>query len=166
MLHKAVRYLTLLYIVLILTFNAYSQMNKEYTLSIIKPDAMERNLTSEINKFFTNKDLEVVAQKKMTLSKEQAEKFYAEHTGKPFFDGLVEYMSSGEVTVQVLAGENAIARNREIMGATNPKDANIETIRAAYGESIDRNSVHGSDSTTSAKREISFFFDYDEVTKK
>jgi nucleoside-diphosphate kinase len=136
-------------------------MSKEYTLSIIKPDAMERNIEDEINELFTKNNLEIVAQKKITLSKEQAENFYAEHIGRPFFNDLVEYISSKEVLVQVLAGENAIAKNREIMGATNPKDAKPGTIRAEYGESIDRNSVHGSDSPESAKREINFFFDQD-----
>ena len=136
----------------------------EYTLSIIKPDAMNRNLAAEINKMFTDGGLRLVVQKEMQLTKEMAEKFYEEHKGKPFYENLVEYMSSGPVTVQVLAGENAILRNREIMGATNPKDAAKGTIREKYGVSIDHNSVHGSDSAASAKREISFFFDYDKIT--
>ena len=115
--------------------------------------------------FFTKNGLEVVTQKKLTLTTEQAQEFYAEHKERPFFNDLVAYMTSGEVMTQVLAGENAIAKNREIMGATNPADSAEGTIRAKYGESIDRNSVHGSDSPTSAKREISLFFDYDELTK-
>ena len=136
----------------------------EYTLSIIKPDATERNLVEEINDLFEASGLTIVAQKEMTLSKEQAGEFYAEHKARPFYNDLVEYMSSGPVVVQVLAGEDAIKKNRDIMGATNPKDAAKGTIRALYAESIDRNSVHGSDSPQSAAREIKFFFDYNEIT--
>ncbi|MCH9753855.1 MAG: nucleoside-diphosphate kinase [Alphaproteobacteria bacterium] len=138
----------------------------EYTLSIIKPDATARNLTGDINKFFTDKGLKVVAQKELTLSEEQAKNFYLEHKERPFYDGLVSYMTSGPVVVQVLAGENAIAKNREIMGATNPENAEAGTIRKEFAESLERNSVHGSDSETSAKREIEFFFDYNEITNK
>jgi nucleoside-diphosphate kinase len=136
----------------------------EYTLSIIKPDAMERSLAKEINAIFTNQGLKVVAQKEMHLTKEEASQFYAEHKARPFYNDLVDYISSGPVLVQVLAGNDAIKKNRDIMGATNPKDAAQGTIRALYAESIDRNSVHGSDSPQSAKREISFFFNYDEIT--
>jgi len=140
--------------------------NMQYTLSIIKPDATARNLTADINKFFTDKSLTVVAQKELLLSEEQAQNFYIEHKNRPFYGGLVEYMTSGPVVVQVLKGEDAITKNREIMGATNPKNAAEGTIRKEFAESLERNSVHGSDSEESAKREISFFFDYDEVTKK
>ena len=135
----------------------------EYTLSIIKPDATERGLVKEINQIFENKGLKVVAQKEMTLSKDKAGQFYEEHKERPFYNDLVEYMSSGSVVVQVLAGEDAIKKNRDIMGATNPKDAAEGTIRALYAESIDRNSVHGSDSPQSAEREIGFFFSQDEI---
>ena len=138
----------------------------EYTLSIIKPDATKRNLKEEINNMLTESGLKIVAQEEMTLTKEKAEEFYAEHKGKPFYETLVEYMSSGPVIVQVLAGENAILKNREIMGATDPKNAQEDTIRKKYGLSIDHNSVHGSDSVDSAKREIGFFFDYDEIINK
>ncbi|MEQ9115333.1 MAG: nucleoside-diphosphate kinase [Rickettsiales bacterium] len=139
---------------------------QEYTFSIIKPDAMSRGITKEINKHFTDKSLEVVAQKVTTMTKEQAKEFYIEHKERPFYDSLVEYMTSGPITVQVLKGKDAIKLNREIMGATNPQDAAPGTIRAKYAESLDRNSVHGSDSPEAAKREISMFFDYEEVTKK
>ena len=138
----------------------------EYTLSIIKPDAMKRNLKEKINKMFADGGLEIVAQKEITFTKEKAEEFYAEHKERPFYGNLVEYMSSGAVTVQVLAGENAILKNREIMGATDPKNAQEGTIRKKYGLSIDHNSVHGSDSVDSSKREISFFFDYDKIINK
>jgi nucleoside-diphosphate kinase len=136
----------------------------EYTLSIIKPDAKERNLVKEINALFEANGLKIVAQKEMTLSKEQASAFYAEHKARPFYNDLVEYISSGPVVVQVLAGEDAIKKNRDIMGATNPKDAAQGTVRALYAQSIDRNSVHGSDSPQSAEREIKFFFNYNEIT--
>jgi len=138
----------------------------EYTLSIIKPDATERNLTEEINQMFLDNDLEIVAQKKMTLSKDQAEQFYIEHKDRPFYNDLVSYMISGPVVVQVLSGNNAIAKNREIMGATNPANADEGTIRKKFAESIDRNSVHGSDSAVSAAREISFFFKREEVEQQ
>ncbi len=140
--------------------------NIEYTFSIIKPDAVSRHLESEINEIFAQNGLEVVAFKPMTMTVEQASEFYAEHKGRPFYNSLVEYMTSGPVVVQVLKGQNAITKNREVMGATNPKDAAPGTIRAQFAESIDRNSVHGSDSPESAKREISMFFDYNEVTSK
>jgi nucleoside-diphosphate kinase len=140
-------------------------MDMEYTLTIIKPDAMERDLTNAINEFFTNAGINVVAQKEVTFTKEMAEEFYAEHKGKPFFDGLVGYISSAPVVVQVLSGPNAILKTREIMGATNPKDAAEGTVRKVYGISLDKNTIHGSDSPVSAKREISFFFDYDKITE-
>lgn len=136
----------------------------EYTLSIIKPDATERNLTQKINEIFNKNGLTVVEQKEVHLTRKDAEEFYAEHKERPFYNDLVEYMISGPVVIQVLAGNDAIKKNRDVMGATNPKDAAPNTVRALYGESIDRNSVHGSDSPQSAKREISFFFNYDEVT--
>lgn len=137
----------------------------EYTFSIIKPDAVARGLAGEINAVFAQHGLQVVAEKETTLTKEQAEGFYAEHKERPFFASLVEYMTSGPVVLQVLAGEDAIAKNRQVMGATNPANAEPETIRAMFAESIERNSVHGSDSKEAAKREISFFFDYDSIVK-
>lgn len=139
---------------------------QEYTFSIIKPDATSRGLTKEINTLFTDKGLVVVEQKTIRMTKKQAQEFYIEHKNRPFYDSLVEYMTSGPIVVQVLKGKNAIKLNREIMGATNPKDAAPGTIRALYAESLDRNSVHGSDSPEAAKREISMFFDYKEVTSK
>jgi nucleoside-diphosphate kinase len=139
-------------------------MNTEYTLSIIKPDAAKRNLVQPINEFFTKAGLKIVAQKETQISKEIAEEFYAEHKERPFYNDLVAYISSAPVVVQVLSGPNAILKNREIMGATNPKDAAEGTIRKKYAISLDQNSVHGSDSPESAKREISFFFDYDKIT--
>jgi len=138
----------------------------QYTLSIIKPDATARNLTADINNLFTNNGLEVVAQKEMVLSEKQAQEFYIEHKDRPFYAELVEYMTSGPVVVQVLAGKNAIAKNREIMGATNPQNAEEGTIRKLFAESLSRNSVHGSDSEKAAEREIDFFFDYNEITNK
>ena len=141
-------------------------MNTEYTLSIIKPDAMRRNIADQINKFFTDAGLKIVAQKEIKITKKVAGEFYSEHKGKPFYNVLVDNISSGPLIVQVLAGSNAILLNREIMGATDPKKALPGTIRKEYGISIDLNSVHGSDSPTSAKREISFFFDYDKITGK
>jgi nucleoside-diphosphate kinase len=141
-------------------------MDIEYTLSIIKPDAMQRNLVEKINKLFIDAGLKIVAKKETKLTKEMAEEFYDEHKGKPFYDTLVNYISSYPVVVQVLAGPNAISKNREVMGATDPKNAAPGTIREKYGISIDQNSVHGSDSLESAKREISFFFDYDKITDK
>lgn len=138
---------------------------REYTLSIIKPDATERGLVEEINKLFKENGLEIIKQKTKNLTREDAENFYAEHKERPFYKDLVEYMISGPVVVQVLAGDDAISKNREIMGATNPKDAAPGTIRALYGKSIDYNSVHGSDSPQSAVREINFFFDYNEIAE-
>ena len=135
----------------------------EYTLSIIKPDATERNLTDKINKIFEDNGLKIVIQEKKNLSEEEAKEFYIEHKERPFYKDLVQYMCSGPVVVQVLAGDNAILKNRDIMGATNPKEAKAGTIRALYGESIDRNSVHGSDSEKSAQREIDFFFNFHKI---
>ncbi len=157
-------YIISILIITIITVSKYMSPN-EYTLSIIKPDATSRDLTDEINQYFINNGLKVVAQKTITLTSAQAEEFYAEHKSRPFYNDLVKYMISGPVVVQVLAGEDAIAKNREIMGATNPANAAPGTIREKHAESVERNSVHGSDSAESAKREISFFFNYDEVTK-
>jgi nucleoside-diphosphate kinase len=133
-------------------------MALERTLSILKPDATQRSLTGKINSVFEEKGLRIVAQKRMRLSRLQAGEFYAVHKERPFFSELVEYMVSGPVVVQVLEGENAVARNREIMGATNPANAEEGTIRKLFGESIERNSVHGSDSPENAANEIRFFF--------
>jgi nucleoside-diphosphate kinase len=133
-------------------------MAKERTLSIIKPDATRRNLTEKINARFTARGLKVVAQKRLQLSLKQAEGFYDVHKERPFFRSLVTFMTSGPVVVQVLEGENAVALNREIMGATDPAKAAPGTIRKDFAESIEANSVHGSDSAETAKREIAFFF--------
>jgi len=135
----------------------------EKTLSIIKPDAVERNITGKINAMIEEAGLRIVAQKRLHLSKTQAEEFYAEHNGKAFFANLVDFMTSAPVVVQVLKGENAISRYREIMGATNPAVAEEGTIRKTFALSIDKNSVHGSDSPESAAREISFFFSNIEI---
>ena len=135
----------------------------EKTLSIIKPDATSRNITGKINSMIEEAGLKIVAQKMIKLSKEQAEKFYQEHQGKSFFDNLVNFMSSAPVVVQVLEGENAISHYRSIMGATNPAVAENGTIRKTFALSIDKNSVHGSDSIESANREISFFFSQTEI---
>ena len=133
-------------------------MTTELTLSIIKPDATRRNLTGAINTKFEKAGLSIVAQRRMQLSQAMAESFYAVHKARPFFNDLVKFMISGPVVVQVLKGENAVAKNREIMGATNPKDAAAGTIRKEFAESIEANSVHGSDSLENAKNEIAFFF--------
>src|ERR1700748_1041537 len=133
-------------------------MAKERTLSIIKPDATRRNLTGKINTKFEDAGLLIVAQKRMRLSKDQAEGFYAVHKARPFFNDLCSFMVSGPVVVQVLEGDNAVARNREIMGATNPANANPGTIRKEFAESIEANSVHGSDSAENAANDIAFFF--------
>ena len=130
----------------------------ERTLSIIKPDATRRNLTGAINAIFEESNLKIVAQKKMHLTRHQAEKFYAVHAARPFFGELCDFISSGPVVVQVLEGPDAVAKNRELMGATNPKDAAPGTIRAEFAESIEANSVHGSDSLENATNEIAFFF--------
>ncbi|MEY1662787.1 nucleoside-diphosphate kinase [Isoalcanivorax beigongshangi] len=138
-------------------------MAVERTLSIIKPDAVAKNVIGQIESRFENAGLRLVAMKMVQLSQEQAEGFYAEHRERPFFGDLVSFMTSGPVVVQVLEGEGAIAKNRELMGATNPKDAAAGTIRADFAESIDENAVHGSDSETSAAREIGYFFSADEL---
>jgi nucleoside-diphosphate kinase len=130
----------------------------ERTLSILKPDATRRNLTGKINARFEEAGLRIVAQKRMWMTRSQAEGFYAVHKERAFFKDLCEFMSSGPVVVQVLEGENAIARNREIMGATNPTNAAEGTIRKDYGESIEANSVHGSDGMETAATEIAYFF--------
>ncbi|HBF07490.1 MAG: nucleoside-diphosphate kinase [Pseudomonadota bacterium] len=133
------------------------------TLSIIKPDAVAKNVIGEINARFEKAGLRVVAAKMLQLSEAQAGGFYAEHKERPFFKDLVSFMTSGPVLVQVLEGENAVAQNRDLMGATNPKEAAAGTIRADFAVSIDENAVHGSDSETSAAREISYFFSALEV---
>ncbi len=130
----------------------------ERTLSIIKPDATRRNLTGAINQRFEENGLRIVAQKRLQLSREMAERFYAVHAQRPFFASLVGFMSSGPVVVQVLEGEDAVMKNREIMGATNPADAAPGTIRKDFAQSIEQNSVHGSDSCDTAAEEIAFFF--------
>ncbi len=130
----------------------------ERTFSIIKPDATRRNLTGKINAKFEEAGLRIIAQKRIRLSRAQAEGFYAVHKARPFFDGLCTFMTSGPVVVQVLEGENAIARNREIMGATNPANAAPGTIRKEFAESIEANSVHGSDAVETAREEIAYFF--------
>ena len=135
----------------------------ERTLSIIKPDATERNITGQINAVFEKAGLRIVAQKRIRLSRLQAGQFYAEHKERSFFNELVEYMVSGPVVVQVLEGENAVAHHRDIMGATNPANAAEGTVRKLFAESIERNSVHGSDSVASSKREVSFFFSDSEL---
>ena len=132
--------------------------NIEQTLSIIKPDAVERNLEGEIKEMFKNKGFQILKEKKIQIEKSEAEKFYKVHETKPFFNDLCEYLSSGPIVVMILQKENAVKGNRELMGATNPKDAKDETIRKKYGISIDKNSVHGSDSVDNAKLEIDFFF--------
>lgn len=138
-------------------------MAVEQTLSIIKPDAVGKNLIGTILARFEQADLKIVALKMQKLSREQAEGFYAEHRERPFFGGLVDFMTSGPVCVQVLAGEGAIARNRELMGATNPAEAAPGTIRADFAKDVGENAVHGSDSPESAAREIDFFFSSDEI---
>ena len=135
----------------------------ERTLSIIKPDAVAKNVIGEVITRFEKGGLRIAAAKFVHLSKEQAEQFYAIHKERPFFSALVNFMSSGPVLVQVLEGENAIALNRQIMGATNPKDAAPGTIRADFADSIDHNAVHGSDAPDTAKQEIAFFFKTNEI---
>ena len=132
--------------------------NAEKTLSIIKPDAVERNLENEIKEMFRNNGFYIIQEKKIQIEKHEAEKFYKVHETKPFYGDLCEYLSSGPIIVMVLQKENAILGNRELMGATNPKDAKEGTIRSKYGISIDKNSVHGSNSIENAKIEIDFFF--------
>jgi nucleoside-diphosphate kinase len=132
--------------------------NIEQTLSIIKPDAVERNLTEDIKKIFIENNLIIINSKKIHISKEEAAEFYKVHQSKPFFNDLCAYLSSGPMFVMVLEGEDAVLLNRKLMGATNPKDAETDTIRKLYGISIDKNSVHGSDSVENARIEIDFFF--------
>ena len=141
-------------------------MAVERTLSIIKPDAVAKNVIGEIYSRFEKAGLKVVASKMTQLSQEKAEGFYAEHSERPFFGALVEFMTSGPVVVQALEGEGAIAMNRDLMGATNPKEAAPGTIRADFAESIDANAVHGSDSPESAAREIAYFFSEDEICNR
>lgn len=138
-------------------------MAKERTLSIIKPDGVEKNLIGEIYKRFENAGLEIVAARMMHLTKEQAEGFYAVHKERPFFKDLVTYMTSGPVMVQALEGDNAVEKNRKLMGATNPADAEAGTIRADFAASIEENVVHGSDGPDTAATEIQFFFGNDGV---
>ncbi len=130
----------------------------EKTLSIIKPDAVERNLVKDIKDIFTKNNLTIKNSRKIHISKEEASEFYKVHQSKPFYDDLCAYLSSGPIVVMILEGENAVLENRKIMGSTNPKEAQPNTIRKLYGISIDKNSVHGSDSLENAKKEISFFF--------
>ena len=137
--------------------------NIEQTLSIIKPDAVERNLTEDIKKIFEKNNLKVLNSKKIHITKEEAAEFYKVHQSKPFYDELCAYLSSNPIIVMILEGENAVALNRKLMGATNPKDAEPNTIRKIYGISIDKNSVHGSDAPETALEEISYFFSGTEI---
>tara|TARA_Y100001958_G_C21162297_1_gene495906 strand:- start:730 stop:1140 length:411 start_codon:yes stop_codon:yes gene_type:complete len=132
--------------------------NIEKTLSIIKPDAVERNLVEEIKSIFLKNKLNILETKKIHITKDEASEFYEVHQSKPFYNDLCSYLSSGPIVVMILEGENAVSANRKLMGATNPKDADENTIRKLYGISIDKNSVHGSDSAINAKKEIEFFF--------
>ena len=132
--------------------------NVEQTLSIIKPDAVERNLIEKIKSIFVNNNLTIKENKKIHITKEEAAEFYKVHQTKPFYDDLCSYLSSGPIVVMILEGKNAVLLNRELMGATDPKQAKENTIRKLYGMSIDKNSVHGSDSIDNAKKEIKFFF--------
>jgi nucleoside-diphosphate kinase len=138
-------------------------MAVERTLSIIKPDATRRNLTGAINQRFERAGLRIVAQKRLRLTKDMAERFYAVHAQRPFYNSLVSFMTSGPVVVQVLEGENAVAKNREVMGATDPAKADAGTIRKDFAESIEANSAHGSDSPENAAQEIAFFFSEVEI---
>ena len=138
-------------------------MSTERTLSIIKPDATKRNITGKIISCFEESGLNIIAQKKILLTKERAEGFYSVHSDKPFFADLVSFMTSAPIIVQVLEGENAILKNREIMGATNPEEAEEGTIRKQFALSIEANSVHGSDSSETAIEEINYFFDESEI---
>ena len=132
--------------------------NLEQTLSIIKPDAVERNLADKIKDIFIKNKLNIKESKKIRITKDEAAEFYKVHQSKPFYNDLCAYLSSGPIIVMILEGENAVMNNRRLMGATNPKDAEANTIRKLYGISIDKNSVHGSDSILNAKNEIEFFF--------
>ena len=133
------------------------------TFSIIKPDATKRNITGSINQLIEKNDLRIIAQKRIKMSNEQAKQFYDVHSDKPFFDDLIKYMSSEPVVVQVLLGENAVKKYREVMGATNPDNAEEGTIRKLFALNVQENSVHGSDSDENAKKEIEFFFNDDEI---
>ena len=133
-------------------------MSNEQTLSIIKPDAVERNLAEDIKNIFIKNNLKIIDNKKIHITKDEASEFYKVHQSKPFYNDLCTYLSSGPIVVMILEGENAVLANRKLMGATNPKDAEDNTIRKLYGISIDKNSVHGSDSIENAKKEIDFFF--------
>ena len=133
-------------------------MNNEQTLSIIKPDAVERNLTDEIKALFIKNNLKIKEDKKIHITKDEAAEFYKVHQSKPFYNDLCAYLSSGPIVVMILEGDNAVLSNRKLMGATNPKEAEENTIRKLYWISIDKNSVHGSDSIENAKKEIKFFF--------
>ncbi len=135
----------------------------ERTFSIVKPNAVAKNVIGQIYNRFETAGLKIIASKMVQLTKEQAEGFYAEHEGRPFFEGLVGFMTSGPIMVQVLEGENAVTRNREIMGATNPEDALAGTLRADYADSLQKNACHGSDALESAAREIAYFFADDEI---
>ena len=137
--------------------------NTEQTLSIIKPDAVERNLDNDIKEMFKNKGFSIVKEKKIQIEKSEAEKFYKVHETKPFYNDLCAYLSSGPIVVMVLEKENAVLGNRELMGATNPSEAEPGTIRADFAETIDANAVHGSDSLESAAREIHYFFEANEI---
>jgi len=141
-------------------------MSLERTISIIKPDAVAKNVIGEIYSIFEQAGLRIVAAKMMHLSREQAEGFYAVHKERPFFNDLVDFMISGPVMVQVLEGENAIAKNREVMGATNPAEAAADTIRGKFASSIDENAVHGSDAPETAKVEINYFFTPEELCER
>ena len=138
-------------------------MSTERTLSIIKPDAVAKNVVGEIYSRFEQAGLRIVAAKRLKLSDELAGGFYDEHKGRPFFTDLIKFMTSGPVMIQVLEGEGAVVKNRDLMGATNPAEAEAGTIRADYAESIDANAVHGSDSPMSAEREINYFFNSEEI---
>ena len=141
-------------------------MGVERTFSIVKPDAVAKNVIGEIYSRFEKAGLNIVASKMLHLSREKAGGFYAEHEGRPFYNDLVDFMTSGPVMVQVLEGENAVALNRDLMGATNPKEADAGTIRADFANSIDANAVHGSDSPESAAREIAYFFADEEICSR
>lgn len=141
-------------------------MTAEFTLSIIKPDAVAKSVIGEIYTRFEKAGLNVVAAKMVHLSRSQAEGFYAVHKARPFFNDLVNFMITGPVMIQVLHGDNAVTKNRELMGATNPKEADAGTIRADFADSIDANAVHGSDSSENAAQEIAFFFEPNEICKR
>ncbi|WP_341755341.1 MULTISPECIES: nucleoside-diphosphate kinase [unclassified Candidatus Tisiphia] len=140
-------------------------MTQEYTFSMIKPDATRRNIIGKINSYLENNGLKIVAQKMTILTKDQAEHFYAEHKSRTFFSSLIEGIISGPVVLQVLKGENAILQNRKIMGATNPENAELGTIRRDFAENIEANSIHGSDTLESAEREIKIFFTEKEIVE-